>query len=270
MHAPLLLLSLSRANTNISVLPYDYDPNSPQGSLDWKRVEGSEPSLSKGKKWAEVWEGGGQAEEPVQATRDDNSLEHQVCSEEIEPTYFPKCPQLERAFFLAKSKILFAGWALYSPNDDVPVTNLPLRQDIVYLMLLEDIPKIYLARDKDNHDDMLLLTLDVSPKMRVELKDISKSHGRGVILRQDNMVHGTLVPISLPSCMFHNHSLVDNEEFKDLSYRTIAPFRRPCSAPNFEWCHTQYHEEYAPVAQLEAAMHLMFVMDSWMTKMLKR
>jgi hypothetical protein len=267
MHAPLLLLSLSLANANIPILPHDYDPNSPQGLLDWKRldVEGSEPSLSKREKWTEVWAEKGQAEEPVPEKRDDTSLENQLRSEQVESTYLPRCPWLEHAFLSAGSKILFAGWVLYSPND-VPVRSLPLRQDVVYLMLLEDIPKIFIARDKDQG----MSTLDVSPKMRVEIKDISKSHGRGVVVRQDGKVHGTLVPISLPSLMFHNHSLVDDGEFEDLAYRTIAPFRRTTSAPNSEWCHTQYHQEYAPVAQLDAAMHLMFVMDSWMTKMLKR
>jgi hypothetical protein len=133
------------------------------------------------------------------------------------------------------------------------------------MILLEDIPKIYLARDKDQD----MSTIDVSPRMRVEMKDISKSHGRGVIVRQDGIVHGTFLPISLPSYMFKNHSLVEQDEFEDLAHCTMAPFRRD-STPSSQWCQTEYHQEYAPIAQLEAAMHLLFVMDSWMTRMLFR
>jgi hypothetical protein len=231
----------------------------------FKLMDVTEPSLSKSEKWMEVWVGGSQGEEPVQEYRDDISLENHVCSERVESTYLPRCVWLEHAFLSAGSKIIFAGWVVYSPNG-IPVRNLPLRQDIVYLMLLENIPKIYLARDKDQD----MSTLDVSPKMRAEIMDISKSHGRGVVVRQDGAVHGTLVPISLPSFMFHNHSLVENDDFENLAYRTIAPFRRDSYTNSPQWCHTEYHQEYAPVAQLEAAMHLMFVMDSWMTKMLKR
>jgi hypothetical protein len=230
-----------------------------------KLMDATEPSISKSEKWMEAWTEGGQTEEPLQETRDDISLENQVCSEQVESTYLPKCSWLEHAFLSAGSKIVFAGWVLYSPNN-VPVRNLPVRQDIVYVMLLENIPKIYLARDKDEY----MSTLDVTPKMRAEIKDISKSHGRGVVLCQDGAIHGTLVPISLPSFMFHNHSLVENDEFEDLAYSTIAPFRRDSCTNSPQWCHIEYYQEYAPVAQLEAAMHLMFVMDSWMTKMLKR
>jgi hypothetical protein len=146
------------------------------------------------------------------------------------------------------------------------------------MILLEDIPKIYLIRDTDQ--GMLTTTsLDVSPKMRVELKDISKSHGRGVIVRQDDgIIHCTILPISLPSYMFTNNcccSLVDQDEFEDLAHCTMAPFCRHddvSTTPNYysEWSQTEYHQEYAPVAQLEAAMHLLFVMDSWMTRMLFR
>ena len=38
----------------------------------------------------------------------------------------------------------------------------------------------------------------------------------------------------------------------------------------WQWCQNEYHQEYTPVAQLEAAMHLLIVMDSWMTRMLFR
>jgi hypothetical protein len=240
-----------------------------------KLVDATEPCLAESDKWMKEWaaaETGGvqtdQAEQPVQENRHDISVDNQTSSEQVESTYLPRCPWLEHAFLSSGSKIIFAGWVLYSPND-AAVRTLPVRQDIVYVMLLEDIPKIYLARDKDQD----MSTLDVSPTMRAEIKDISKSHGRGVVLRQDGVVHGTLVPISLPSYMFKNQSLVDDDEFEDLAYRTIAPFRRDSytnsSSPQ-QWCNTEYHQEYAPVAQLEAAMHLMFVMDSWMTKMLKR
>jgi hypothetical protein len=209
--------------------------------------------------------GGGQAEKPVQEKRDEISVDNETSSEQIESTYLPKCPWLEHAFLSSGSKIIFAGWVLYSPKD-APVRNLPVRQDILYVMLLENVPKIYLARDKDQD----MSTIDVSPTMRVQIKDISKSHGRGVVMCQDGVAHGTFVPISLPSFMFQNHSLVDDDDFEDLAYRTIAPFRRDSCTNSLQWCHSEYHQQYAPVAQLEAAMHLMFVMDSWMTKMLKR
>ena len=138
----------------------------------------------------------------------------------------------------------------------------------MYMILLEDIPKIFLAGDTDQDD---IMTLDVSPKMRVEMKDISKSHGRGVtVVHHNGIVQGTHLPISLPSYMFTNHgSLVDKDVFEDLAHCTMAPIRRD-STPSFQWCQTKYHQEYAPVAQLEAAMHLLFVMDSWMTRMLFR
>jgi hypothetical protein len=68
--------------------------------------------------------------------------------------------------------------------------------------------------------------------------------------------------------MFQNQYLVDDNEFEDLAYLTIAPFRRDSNTICPQWCNAEYHQEYAPGAQLDAATHLMFVMDSWMTKML--
>jgi hypothetical protein len=105
-------------------------------------------------------------------------------------------------------------------------------------MLLENIPKIYLARDPDQD----MPTIDVSPAMRAEIKEISKSHGRGVVLRQDEIVHGRFVP-------FYNQYLVDKDKFEVSAYPTIAPFP---------------HNSHA------AATHLMCVMDSWMMKMYQR
>jgi carbonic anhydrase len=44
LHAPWLLLYLSLASASVPILPYDYDPNSPQGPLGWNlvNVNGSE------------------------------------------------------------------------------------------------------------------------------------------------------------------------------------------------------------------------------------
>jgi hypothetical protein len=213
--------------------------------------------------WAAA-SGGGQAAETVHEIKDDIPVDNQTSSEQVESTYLPRCPWLEHAFLSSGSKIIFAGWVLHSPND-APVRKLPVRQDLVYVMLLENIPKIYLARDKDQD----MSTLDVSPTMRAQVKEISKSHGRGVVLRQDGVAHGMFIPISLPSFMFKNQSLVDDDEFEDLAHRTIAPFRRDSYTHSPQWCNAEYHQEYAPMAQLDAATHLMFVMDSWMTKMLR-
>ena len=232
-------------------------------------VNASETSLEEEQdRWIQAWVSGAPVlvEETPEARYDIHSPEEiHVPIHSVESTYLPRCPWLEHPFLSAGGKILFAGWMAFAP-DDRPVGGPPSRQDVVYVMLLEDIPKIYLARD----DNERMMTLDVTPKMRVTMKDISKSHGRGIVITDDGVHIGTLLPISLPSYMFKNHSLVHEDEFQELACRTIAPFRRTHKYKGGNWHHSEYHQEYAPVAQLEAAMHLLFVMDSWMTKMLHR
>jgi hypothetical protein len=229
-------------------------------------IQSSEATLDDEETWMHDWVNGGTSI-PVQESRDDDGGEIHVPFHSVESTYLPKCSWLEQGYSSAGSKIMFAGWLVYIPAGKTCVEELPSRRDVVYLMMFRDLPKIFLARDDIN----MTMTIDVSPTTRAFLVCVSKRHGQGVMLMNNGVHVGTLLPISLASYMFDNHSLVGEEEFQQLAHTTIAPFRKYQHRSNtLDWNDVEHHQEYAPTAQLEAAMHLFFVMDSWMTKMLVR
>lgn len=229
-------------------------------------------TLQEDEEWMEAWMqdwisgapivDGGELETRQHTPKQERHDEICDSSSSHEARYLPKSLRLEQSLVSSVAggdgKIVFAAWLLFVP-DNGPIPTTPSRRDVIHLMIVEGIPKLFLARS-----DGEMTTLDVTRNMRVSICDISKSHGRGVtITSNDGTLLGTLVPISLPQVMFdENDSLVDDDEFQHLAYLSIAPFCKNTSPKNKNsWRHSAYHQEYAPMAQLEAAMHLLFVLD---------
>lgn len=259
--------------------PREHSSSPPLPKLVTASVETT--SLEEDEEWMETWMQAWVSGAPTipgaeaETRRRQDIVEPQeevidICSlQQEESTYLYKCLSLEQSLLSIHggSEVVFGGWVCYHvPNGSATIASIPSRHDVVYLVLLQDVPTIFLARA-----DGRLTTIDVTPRMRVAIQDISKSHGRAVILQQDGLHTGTLLPILLSSSMMDEKDmLVGVDEFQELAHRTIAPFCRPTDknkSSSNDWQHSEYHQEYAPTAQLEAAMHLMFVMDCWMTKM---
>ena len=231
-------------------------------------LQSSEATLEDEDAWMHEWVKGGTSI-PVQESRDDDGGEIHVPSfHSVECTYLPKCSWLEQGYSSAGSKILFAGWLVYIPAGETCTEKLPSRRDVVYLMMFRDLPKIYLARDDSNIDDddsMFHARHEFHSfpfPNDMDKESCSRTMESTLVLFFPFLLRPTCLTsiLLLATRNFNNWLIQLLLHFKSIQYKSHT----------LDWHDVEHHQEYAPTAQLEAAMHLMFVMDSWMTKMLVR
>lgn len=183
------------------------------------------------KQWMMEWAAG--AASPRQRRDSDNTFQSLV-----EPTYLPTCPIMLKDY--NRCSILVSGWLAYSPGE-LAWTKGISRMDIYYMVVLQSERVLYLnahgksagqSSQQERYEASSFTRMELPKDAYVEMKLASRFLGKAILVKSmsSNKTLCTLLPVSL-SPSFLKHGTMN-----------LGP---------------------AAVAQHDAALHLMFALDSW-------
>ena len=149
-------------------------------------------------------------------------------------SYLPTCPIMLRDY--ATCSILTSGWLAFSPGE---IKGSISRHHIQYMIVLQSERILYFktmattkaGQSSQEYESNAMSTttkLELPLDTHVEMKLASKILGKAIVLKSSDQTLGTLLPVSVTPAL--------------LSHGVVAP---------------------ADVEQHDAALHLMFALDSW-------
>jgi hypothetical protein len=166
------------------------------------------------------------------------------------PVYLRKHPSLEQ---ISGGRVILSGWIAVSIGDDSLVTKLLLKrsnklelEDLYYMRIVEENQRTAIVLH--NTKGMVVHSLHPEWDWICESREISCRIGRCVVLRNKSReIAATLLPVSLSDCFFPTGELVTSKKFSRLHKHLFAEGNG---------------KVYAPDAQHDAAMFIIFSLDS--------
>jgi hypothetical protein len=187
------------------------------------------------------------------------------------PVYLPLSFDLDNQVTEAGGTLVLSGWAAVSEGDALrnklalsETSQLPVeRDDIAYLQLVKEGGqwnlKFYWSRT-----DVQVLPLTRS--LQAQSQEVCGRAGRCVLLQDawTRQVLYTILPVSLPQYFFRQGKLLSARNFGLLQSAMFTPFYNATmgSPAPAEWSQEYCLRRYAPDAQHDAAMHILFCLDA--------
>lgn len=185
------------------------------------------------------------------------------------PVYLPVSLDLDKQVQGAGASIVFSGWAAISEGDSMR-GNFALAEDNEIPIEHEDICYLQLVREgsqcslKIHRPSREVKDVTLSRSLQVLSQEVSGRAGRCVLLQDGwtRQVLWTILPVSLSSHFFRQGRLVSARSFALLQSAMFTPFYNATTgSTSQEWSQEYCMRRYAPDAQHDAAMHILFAMD---------
>jgi hypothetical protein len=184
------------------------------------------------------------------------------------PVYLPLSFDLDNQVTEAGGTLVLSGWVAVSEGDALrnklalsETNQLPVgREDIAYLQLVKERGQWNLKFHR-SRTDVKVLTLTRS--LQVQSQEVCGRAGRGVLLQDawTRQVLYTILPVSLPNYFFRQGKLLSARNFGLVQSAMFTPFYN-ATMGCAEWSHEYCLRRYAPDAQHDAAMHILFCLDA--------